>query len=208
MDAGQKKISGSVTFLPSWSTHVIGSLEYKCSPTGPSDLSPLTSFTHVFGFRTCPIIAIKPRCGARLRHTCTPRHQCRLLRLCANQGRCLSSPKYVYHVQDTASRLVTPCSHHSASLATPSSALTLVDVNIFRHEFITIFRLSETKTLHPADIAIIEPINDYHVLYEEGSGTVFVARELMDRMRKMTEKPLPPRTRSSRYRRHLTPRQQ
>jgi len=84
-------------------------------------------------------------------------------------------------------------------LTTPS-ALNVVDAKIFRHEFITIFRHSETKTLHPADISIIEPINDYHVLYEEDSGTVFVARELLDRMRKMTEKPAPPRTRIGRYR--------
>ncbi|KAF9458935.1 hypothetical protein BDZ94DRAFT_1150656, partial [Collybia nuda] len=72
------------------------------------------------------------------------------------------------------------------SLDTPASALTTVDVKIFRHEFITIFRLSETKTLHPADISIIESIDDYHTRYEEETETVFLARELMEHMRKMT----------------------
>ncbi|KAF8231029.1 hypothetical protein L208DRAFT_1209509, partial [Tricholoma matsutake] len=73
------------------------------------------------------------------------------------------------------------------SLDTPMSALTTVDAKIFRHEFITIFRLSETKTLHPSDISIVELINDYHLRYEEENETVFLARELMDRMRMMTE---------------------
>lgn len=85
------------------------------------------------------------------------------------------------------------------SLATPASALTTVDAKIFRHEFITIFRLLETKTFHPSDISIIEHINDYHVRYEEENETVFLARELMDHLRKMTEKPRIPRTQIGRY---------
>ncbi|KAF5380162.1 hypothetical protein D9615_006196 [Tricholomella constricta] len=72
------------------------------------------------------------------------------------------------------------------SLDTPASALTTVDVKIFRHEFITIFRLLETRTLHPSDISIIEPINEFHTRYEEENGTVFLARELMGRMQKMS----------------------
>jgi hypothetical protein len=79
------------------------------------------------------------------------------------------------------------------------SALTTVDAKVFRHEFTTIFRLSEINTFHPADISIIEAIEDYHVRYEEENETVFVARELLDRMRKMTEKPKTSRTGISRY---------
>jgi hypothetical protein len=94
----------------------------------------------------------------------------------------------------------------TVSLDTPTSALTTVDAKIFRHEFITIFRLTETKTLHPADISIIELINDYHIRYEEENETVFLARELMDRMRKMTEKPPIPRTRIMRYGTQFAPR--
>jgi hypothetical protein len=85
------------------------------------------------------------------------------------------------------------------SLDTPTSALTTVDVKIFRHEFITIFRLSETTTLHPSDISIIELINDYHVRYEEENETVFLARELLDHLRKMTEKPRIQQARIGRY---------
>lgn len=69
---------------------------------------------------------------------------------------------------------------------TPLSPLTTVDVKIFRHEFITVFRFAEAKTLHPADISVIEHIEDLHTRYEEESGTVFLARELMGRMRKMS----------------------
>ncbi|KAG5637589.1 hypothetical protein H0H81_004040 [Sphagnurus paluster] len=84
------------------------------------------------------------------------------------------------------------------SLDTPTpSALTTMDVKIFRHEFITIFRHSETKTLHPADITIIEPIDEFHTRYEEENGTVFLARELMSRLQKMSDsrpRARPPRT--------------
>ncbi|KAF9057203.1 hypothetical protein BJ165DRAFT_1520581 [Panaeolus papilionaceus] len=72
------------------------------------------------------------------------------------------------------------------SYATPASALTAVDVKIFRHEFISIFRYSESKSVHPADISILEKLPEHLTRYEEESGTVFLARELMERMRKLT----------------------
>ncbi|KAF8808858.1 hypothetical protein BYT27DRAFT_7255117 [Phlegmacium glaucopus] len=58
------------------------------------------------------------------------------------------------------------------SCATPVSALTTVDVKIFRHEFITIFRFSESKTFHPADICIVEPIDYRLTRYKEENETV------------------------------------
>ncbi|KAF9003298.1 hypothetical protein BDQ17DRAFT_1355952 [Cyathus striatus] len=70
---------------------------------------------------------------------------------------------------------------------TPASALTTVDVKIFRHEFISIFRLSECRTLHPADIVILETIDDHMTRYEEDSETVFLAKDLMDRLWKMSD---------------------
>jgi hypothetical protein len=88
----------------------------------------------------------------------------------------------------------------TVSSETPISALTTVDAKIFRHEFITIFRLSETTTLHPSDISIIELIKDYHLRYEEENETVFLAKELMGHMQKMTEKPRILRSRLGRYR--------
>jgi len=72
------------------------------------------------------------------------------------------------------------------SCATPISALTTVDVKIFRHEFITIFRFSESKTFHPADICIFEPIDNRSTRYEEENETVFLARDLVARMRMMS----------------------
>lgn len=73
------------------------------------------------------------------------------------------------------------------SYATPASALTTVDVKIFKHEFITMFRFSEARTLHPADIFILESIDDSLTHYEQENETVFLAKELMDRMRKLTD---------------------
>lgn len=73
------------------------------------------------------------------------------------------------------------------SHATPASALTAVDVKIFRHEFITIFRFSEATSLHPADICILEPIDEQLTRYEEENETVFLAKDLVDKLRKMTD---------------------
>ncbi|KAJ4465676.1 hypothetical protein C8J55DRAFT_407127, partial [Lentinula edodes] len=73
------------------------------------------------------------------------------------------------------------------SSSTPAqSALATVDVKIFRHEFITIFRLSATTTLHPSDIQIMENIDEKLVYHEEENGTVFLARDVMERLRKLT----------------------
>ncbi|KAJ7681153.1 hypothetical protein B0H17DRAFT_1206089 [Mycena rosella] len=72
------------------------------------------------------------------------------------------------------------------SLATPASALTTVDVKIFRHEFIHIFRYLECKTLHPADVHILELIDDQNKSYEEENDTVFLAKDVMARMSKLT----------------------
>lgn len=72
------------------------------------------------------------------------------------------------------------------SSMTPASALTTVDVKIFRHEFITIFRLLTTKTLHPSDIQIIENIDDQLKYYEQEKETVFLAKNVMERLRKLT----------------------
>ncbi|KAF8970412.1 hypothetical protein BDZ97DRAFT_1754003 [Flammula alnicola] len=74
-----------------------------------------------------------------------------------------------------------------ASYATPVSALTTVDVKIFKHEFISIFRFSEYRTLHPSDICILEPIDEQLTRYEEENETVFLARDVMERMRKLTD---------------------
>jgi hypothetical protein len=73
-----------------------------------------------------------------------------------------------------------------ASYATPASALTTVDVKVFRHEFISIFRFAEYRTLHPTDITILEPIDEQLIRYEEDNETVFLARDVMERMKKLS----------------------
>ncbi|KAJ3561436.1 hypothetical protein NP233_g10199 [Leucocoprinus birnbaumii] len=73
------------------------------------------------------------------------------------------------------------------SSATPASALTTVDVKIFRHEFINIFRFAEACTLHPADISILESIDDSLKHYEEDKDTVYLAKELVSRVRNLTD---------------------
>jgi len=73
------------------------------------------------------------------------------------------------------------------SHATPLSALGTVDVKVFRHEFINIFRFSERRTLHPNDINFIEQIDDDCVRYEEDNETVFLSRDAMDLMRKLID---------------------
>ncbi|KAF8632147.1 hypothetical protein AX17_004889 [Amanita inopinata Kibby_2008] len=76
------------------------------------------------------------------------------------------------------------------SLSTPPSALSLVDIKIFKHELATIFRHAETTTLHPADVRVVEEIHEHWLRYEEDSGTVFLAKEIVDRMRRLSAPPV------------------
>lgn len=69
------------------------------------------------------------------------------------------------------------------------SAFMPVDVSIFRHEFITIFRFEEATTLHPADFSLIECIDDSLLRYEEENETVFLAKDVMERLRQLTVDP-------------------
>ncbi|RDX54782.1 hypothetical protein OH76DRAFT_1340453 [Lentinus brumalis] len=81
-----------------------------------------------------------------------------------------------------------------------SSALMVADVHVFRHEFITQFRYSHHATVHPADMHILEPIEEHCTLYEEEKGTVFLARDVMTRMQKLSmqaRRPVP--LRAQRY---------
>ncbi|KAG7097734.1 hypothetical protein E1B28_005054 [Marasmius oreades] len=90
------------------------------------------------------------------------------------------------------------------SSSTPITPLTTIDIKIFRHEFITIFRLLEATTLHPGDVRILETIDDRLKCYEEEKETVYLAKEVVERMRKLSFHSLPhpgqfrPRTRIAR----------
>ncbi|KAJ3718602.1 hypothetical protein DFJ43DRAFT_1005807, partial [Lentinula guzmanii] len=87
------------------------------------------------------------------------------------------------------------CLVQVSSLTPTQSALTTVNVKIFRHEFITIFCFLVTTTLHPSDIHFIKNIDDQLVYYEEEKGTDFLARNVMERLRQLTLPvfPQPPR---------------
>ncbi|KAF7318362.1 hypothetical protein HMN09_00345000 [Mycena chlorophos] len=74
------------------------------------------------------------------------------------------------------------------SSATPASALTTLDVKIFRHEFIHIFRFLEFRTLHPSDVHIIERIPPRAVALDESDDdSVSLARDVLARMSRMNK---------------------
>ncbi|EKM56484.1 uncharacterized protein PHACADRAFT_253641 [Phanerochaete carnosa HHB-10118-sp] len=76
---------------------------------------------------------------------------------------------------------------HLVQLAdSPASALVAADVKVFRHEFITIFRYSHSTSVHPADIHVLYALDQRCALYEEDKGTVFLAKDAMAQMQKLT----------------------
>jgi hypothetical protein len=64
--------------------------------------------------------------------------------------------------------------------------MTLVDIKMFKHELATIFRHVQTTTMHPRDVRVIERIGDELVRYEEDRGTVFLAKDIVERLRKLS----------------------
>jgi hypothetical protein len=70
------------------------------------------------------------------------------------------------------------------------SALSAIEAQIYAHEFITIFRYSHPAVLHPSDIRILEWLDEQSVLDEEDKGTVFLARDVMERLRRLTDRRL------------------
>ena len=74
---------------------------------------------------------------------------------------------------------------HAPAQGGTASALMAADVRVFRHEFITIFRYSHSTSVHPADLRVLERIDARGTLYEEEKGTVFLARDVMERMQRL-----------------------
>ena len=68
------------------------------------------------------------------------------------------------------------------------SALSAVEAQIYAHEFITIFRYSHPAVLHPSDIRILEWLDEQSVLDEADKGTVFLARDVMERLSRLTDR--------------------
>ncbi|KIJ14538.1 hypothetical protein PAXINDRAFT_169682 [Paxillus involutus ATCC 200175] len=67
------------------------------------------------------------------------------------------------------------------------SGTPLLDIPIFRHEFVSIFRYSHSARVHPAEVRLLEPLDDHAVRYEEDSGTVFLAKDLMSRLKRIMD---------------------
>lgn len=68
-------------------------------------------------------------------------------------------------------QITTPRSMDSTSV--------LLDVSIFRHEFVSMWRYSHTVQLYPSEIGAFLALNTHSVRYEEDSGTIFLAKDLM-----------------------------
>lgn len=75
--------------------------------------------------------------------------------------------------------VATPC--HGAL----ASALVATDVNVFRHEFGTIFRYAHRATLHPADLHVLALVDARCTLYEPDNGTVFLARDVVAQLQRL-----------------------
>ncbi|KAF9226336.1 hypothetical protein BS17DRAFT_777076 [Gyrodon lividus] len=70
---------------------------------------------------------------------------------------------------------------------TSTSGAPLLDIPIFRHEFVSIFRYSHSARVHPAEVRLLEPLDNHAVRYEEDSGTVFLAKDLMSHLKRIMD---------------------
>jgi len=73
----------------------------------------------------------------------------------------------------------------SSTPGSAASALSAVDATIFAHEFINIFRFSHRAVVHPADIHVIDTIDDGSARYDEENDTVFLSKDVMERFSKV-----------------------
>jgi len=58
---------------------------------------------------------------------------------------------------------------------------------VFRHEFVSIFRYSHDLRVSPEDIRVLELLDEDRIRYEEESGTVFLAKDLMAQLRRIID---------------------
>lgn len=66
------------------------------------------------------------------------------------------------------------------------------ELKVYRHEFSSIFRLAHHyATANSTDVKILELIDTQSTRYEEESETVFLAKELTERLRQMTDRRSP-----------------
>lgn len=72
-------------------------------------------------------------------------------------------------------QITTPRSMDSTSV--------MLDVSIFRHEFVSMWRYSHTVQIYPSEIGAFVALDTQSVRYEEDSGTIFLAKDLMWRLK-------------------------
>ncbi|OAX40635.1 hypothetical protein K503DRAFT_714205, partial [Rhizopogon vinicolor AM-OR11-026] len=58
---------------------------------------------------------------------------------------------------------------------------------VFRHEFVSIFRYSHGLRVSPEDIRVLALLDEDRIRYEEESGTVFLAKDLMAQLRRIID---------------------
>ncbi|KAI5992868.1 hypothetical protein EDC04DRAFT_2549096, partial [Pisolithus marmoratus] len=58
-----------------------------------------------------------------------------------------------------------------------------LDVTIFRHEFVSMWRYSHTVQLYPSEIGAFVALDTQSVRYEEDNGTIFLAKDLMSHLK-------------------------
>ncbi|KIK18816.1 hypothetical protein PISMIDRAFT_683835 [Pisolithus microcarpus 441] len=63
------------------------------------------------------------------------------------------------------------------------STSVMLDVSIFRHEFVSMWRFSHTVQLYPSEIGAFVALDTQSIRYEEDSGTIFLAKDLMWRLK-------------------------
>lgn len=83
----------------------------------------------------------------------------------------------------------------------------MLDLHVFRHEFVSIFRYSHSARVHPLEVRLFEPLDDNAgIRYEPDSGAVFLAKDLMAHLKRILDatamfnrtgrRSMPPRQRS------------
>ncbi|KAI6158561.1 hypothetical protein EDD17DRAFT_1423664, partial [Pisolithus thermaeus] len=70
----------------------------------------------------------------------------------------------------------------SAFVEFTDSTSVMLDVSIFRHEFVSMWRYSHTVQIYPSEIGAFVALDTQSVRYEEDSGTIFLAKDLMWRL--------------------------
>ena len=67
------------------------------------------------------------------------------------------------------------------------SGTPLLDIDVFRHEFVSIFRYSHSTRVHPLELRVFESLAEHAVRYEPDNGTVFLAKDLMAQLKRILD---------------------